>query len=45
MLPQWVDLLYRVIPGRARCARVRRWQGRPLWLKTAARRVERLFRS
>jgi hypothetical protein len=40
----WVELLYRTIPQHARDAHVRRWQRKPLWLKSAARRVTRTFR-
>jgi hypothetical protein len=39
----WTDLLFRILPERVNDARARRWQGKPLWLKSAARRVTRRF--
>jgi hypothetical protein len=39
----WTDLLFRALPERVNDARARRWQGKPLWLKSAARRLTRPF--
>jgi len=41
----WTDLLFRNIPERAHDSHVRRWQALPLWLKSATRRVTRVFRQ
>lgn len=45
ILRQWVNLLYSTIPQHAHDIRVRRWQQKPLWLKSGTRRLMRLFRS
>ena len=39
VLARWVDVLYRAIPERAQSRRIRRWQGKPLWLKASVRRA------
>jgi hypothetical protein len=38
---QWVDLLFHTIPRHAGDAHVRRWRGKPLWLKSGVRRLTR----
>jgi hypothetical protein len=40
----WADLLFRVLPERVNDAHARRWQGKPLWLKSATRRMTRYFK-
>jgi hypothetical protein len=39
----WTDLLFRAIPERVQDPHVRRWQGKPLWLKSTTRRITRSF--